>query len=182
MCMIDDAFRYADIHTVALTDDDTVLVQATVRKTGAAIIVEGSDLDDASGKLMDQVLDHVYTVEAILSDYGLTLDELRALVDLQPIGREWDLAPHASRGPVYDPNEYGDYDDEREDWDFTPSSRLEDATAEAMTPQESLDAAVVDQPILAAPLQLVAAAQPFLAVDEQKNLYMALLLEKGIEG
>lgn len=117
---LNDLFILADISLVEYTDWGTVILELTVRQTGARILVEGDDLDDACEQAYDLVEDQVVTVTNILDDYGLSLPELRAMVDFNPKPAE----------PV--------------------------------------------EPIVQHPLQVVAAAQPFLATDGTDRLYLVL--------
>lgn len=114
---LNDLFDLADIGLIEYTDDGSVIMDLTVRQTGARIMVEGEDLDDACIRAYDLIEDQVLTVNHILDDYGLSLPELRAMVDFNP-------------EPI--------------------------------------------APIVQQPLQVVAAAQPFLATDGTDRLYLVL--------
>lgn len=80
---LDRIFTYADITSVEQTKHG-VFIEATIRKTGAIVMVEGDDLDDASDMALRQIEDQVITLDNILQDYDLTIDDLRRLVDFNP--------------------------------------------------------------------------------------------------
>lgn len=77
-------FTYANIDMVEETANGTVYLECTIRKTGSKIMVEGDDLDDACTAALRQIEDQVWTLDNIMDEYGLTLDELRAMVDFTP--------------------------------------------------------------------------------------------------
>jgi len=120
---LDELFVYADLGLVEYTDYDSVILECTVRQTGTRVLVEGDDLDDAVDRALELVEDQVFTVNSILTDYGLTLPELRSMVDFNP---------------------------------------------EPVVPE------LTYEPIEQKPLEIVAAAQPFLATDGGDRLYLVL--------
>lgn len=178
MCDLSEIFIYADIESVAQTAKNEVFIEAVVRKTGVRLMVVGDDLDDATDQLYQQVTDQVYLLDQICRDYHLTVDDVRALVNHESV--TWGTNGHAINSQ-YEDLDYDDYDwvtERPADTNVQLDSDELSADAAQVEPEPvEVPANLLDHAILASPLQLLAAAQPFLAIDAQNNdLYLALRL------